>query len=67
MNLTIRQIALKVQPYKREVFSLQKNLYDDIDNIEFIYQSEEDIIQSIDMTSHYVHRLNSTMAEYGNP
>ena len=46
--------------------SLQKNLYDDIDNIEFIYQSEEDILQDVDIEPHYIHRLNSTMAEYGN-
>ena len=58
--------ALKLQPYKREVVSLQKNLYDDIDNIEFIYQSEEDILQDVDIEPHYIHRLNSTMAEYGN-
>ncbi len=58
--------ALKVQPYKREVVSIQKNLYDDVDNIEFIYESEEDILRDIDIQPGYLHRLNSTMAEYGN-
>jgi hypothetical protein len=47
-----KHYALKVQPYKREVVSLQKNLYDDIDNIEFMYQSEEDILQEISIDNH---------------
>ena len=58
--------ALKVQSYKREVVSIQKNLYDDIDNIEFMYDSEEDILRNVEINPHYVHRLNSMMAEYGN-
>jgi len=61
-----KHYALKLQPYKREVASLQKNLYDDIDNIDFMYQSEEDILQSVEIESHYVHCLNSTMAEHGS-
>ena len=62
-----KHYALKVQPYKREVVSLQKNLYDDIEDIEFMYQSEEDILQSVEIEPHFVHHLNSTMAEHGSP
>ena len=62
-----KHYALKVQPYKREAVSLQKNLYDDIDDIEFMYQSEEDILQSVEVEPHYAHRLNLTMAEHGSP
>ena len=63
-----KHYALKVQPYKREVVSLQKNLYDDIDDIEFMYQSEEDILQEISIDKpNYTHHLNSTMAEHGSP
>jgi len=62
-----KHYALKLQPYKREVASLQKNLYDDIDNIEFMYQSEEDILGGVEIEPHYAHHLNSKMAEHGNP
>ena len=59
--------ALKVKPYRREVVSLQKNLYDDIDNIEFMYQSEEDILNDNSIEEeHYVHRLNVNISDYGN-
>ena len=62
-----KHYALKVQPYKREVISLQKSLYDDIEDVEFMYQSEEDILQEISIEKpRYVHHLNSTMAEHGN-
>ena len=62
-----KHYALKIQPQKREVLSLQKNLYDDIDNIDFMYQSAEDILQEISIDKlHYVHHLNSTMAEHGS-
>ena len=57
--------ALKVRPYKREVFSLQKNLYDDINNIEFVYESEEDMLQNVEIDLNYTHHLNSIMAEHG--
>tara|TARA_R100001079_G_C4440254_1_gene148481 strand:- start:679 stop:1596 length:918 start_codon:yes stop_codon:yes gene_type:complete len=56
--------ALKLQPHKREVIPLQKNLYDDLENIEFMYESEEDLL-NIEKNSHYVHHINSVMAEYG--
>lgn len=56
--------ALKLQPHKREVIPLQKNLYDDLENIEFMYESEEDLLNT-EMNSHYVHHVNSVMAEYG--
>ena len=59
--------ALKAKPHRREVLPLQKNLYDDIENIEFMYQSEEDIIKEIDIDKeHYVHRLNINISDYGN-
>jgi hypothetical protein len=67
-----KHYSLKVQPHKREVVSLQKNLYDDIDNTEFIYQSEEDILQEISIDNpQYVHLLNSKLlsvklANHGN-
>ena len=63
-----KHYALKLQPQNREVASLQKNLYDDMDNIEFMYQSEEDILQEISMGKlQYVHHLNSKMADHGSP
>ena len=59
--------ALKAKSYKREVLSLQKNLYDDIDNIEFVYHSEEDILKEVNIEKeHYVHRLNLNIADYGD-
>ena len=63
-----KHYALKVQPHKREVVSLQKNLYDDIEDIEFMYQSEEDLLQEVSIDKpNYTHHLNSTMAEHGSP
>tara|TARA_R110000824_G_scaffold270078_1_gene458548 strand:+ start:275 stop:1198 length:924 start_codon:yes stop_codon:yes gene_type:complete len=62
-----KHYALKLQPQKREVVSLQKNLYDDIENIEFMYQSEEDILKEVSVDkSRYVHHLNLKMADHGN-
>jgi hypothetical protein len=57
--------ALKIEPQKREVIPLQKNLYEDTDNIEFMYESEEDIIQSFPIEKeHHVHSLNSKINDY---
>ena len=57
--------ALKIEPQKREVIPLQKNLYEDTDNIEFMYESEEDIIQSFPIEKeHYVHSLNLKINDY---
>ena len=57
--------ALKIEPQKREVIPLQKNLYEDTDNIEFMYETEEDIIQSFPIEKeHHVHSLNSKINDY---
>ena len=62
-----KHYALKIQPQKREVSSLQRNLYDDIENIEFMYQSAEDILQEVSIERpQYVHHLNLKMAEHGS-
>ena len=59
--------ALKIEPQRREVTTLQKNLYEDTDNIEFMYESEEDIIQKFPIENeHYVHNLNSKIGLDGN-
>jgi len=59
--------ALKARPYKREISSLQKNLYDDIDNIEFMYYSEEDIVREFNIDKkQYVHHLNLNITDYGD-
>ena len=59
--------ALKIEPQRREVIPLQKNLYEDTDNIEFMYESEEDIIQNFPIEKeHYVHNLNSKISSDGN-
>ena len=59
--------ALKIEPQRREVIPLQKNLYEDTDNIEFMYESEEDIIQNFPIEEgHYVHSLNSKISSNGN-
>jgi len=57
--------ALKIEPQRREVISLQKNLYEDIDNIEFMYESEEDIVQNFPIEKEqYIHSLNSKINDY---
>ena len=62
-----KHYALKIQSQKREALPLQKNLYDDIENIEFMYQSEEDILQEVSIDKpQYVHHLNSTLADHGS-
>ena len=59
--------ALKIEPQRREVIPLQKNLYEDTDNIEFMYESEEDIIQNFLIEKeHHVHSLNSKISSNGN-
>ena len=59
--------ALKIESQRREVFPLQKNLYEDTDNIEFMYESEEDIIQNFPIEKeHYVHHLNSKIGSDGD-
>ena len=59
--------ALKIEPQRREATPLQKNLYEDTDNIEFMYESEEDIIQNFPIEKeHHVHSLNSKISSNGN-
>ena len=59
--------ALKIESQRREVTPLQKNLYEDTDNIEFMYESEEDIIQNFPIEKeHYVHHLNSKIGSDGD-
>ena len=62
-----KHYALKIQPQKREVVPLQKNLYDDIENIDFVYQSEEGILLEVSVDKpQYIHHLNSELAGYGS-
>ena len=59
--------ALKLKSYKREVVSLQKNLYDDLDNIEFMYQSAEDIVQETSPgRDNYACHLNKRVLQVAN-
>ena len=57
-----KHYALKIEPAKREITSLQKNLYEDTNNIEFVHDSEEDIINKyfIDNQS-YSYKVNRKM------
>ena len=57
-----KHYALKIEPEKREITSLQKNLYEDTNNIEFVHDSEEDIINKyfIDNQS-YSYKVNRKM------
>ena len=54
--------ALKIEPEKREIISLQNALYEDTNSIEFIHDTEEDIINkhSVDNQS-YSCKVNRKM------
>ena len=54
--------ALKIEPEKRETMSLQKTLYEDTNNIEFMHDSEEDIIQKyLADEQNYSYKVNRKM------
>ena len=54
--------ALKIKPEKREVLSLQKTLYEDTNNIEFLHDSVEDVINKCFVNSqNYPYKVNRKM------
>jgi hypothetical protein len=54
--------ALKIECAKREVISLQKTLYEDTENIEFVHHSEDDIISKFLVDDkNYSYKINKKM------
>ena len=54
--------ALKLESDKREIQDMRINLYQDTENIEFLYEPEEKILENyiLDQKS-YLHKLTQTM------
>ena len=50
--------AIKIEMADREIVPLYKNIYQDINNINFNYQTEEEIIEQSDFVEDYAHKLN---------
>jgi hypothetical protein len=54
--------ALKIECARREVMSLQKTLYEDTENIEFVHDSEDDIISKFLVDDkNYSYKINKKM------